>query len=111
MSNPNIEKFTAAIAADPVLQGKLQAIDTAAAEDQAHLLAALSVEAGVPIGAADFLHAWSAGNPRDTELSEDDLASVAGGTDSQGERVKLILPRHLIKLTPFKHPGQSTQGD
>jgi hypothetical protein len=54
------------------------------------------VEAGTPVTVADLLVPEAS-----SELSLEELSLVNGGTR---ERVKLILPRHLIKLSPMKHP-------
>lgn len=73
MSTENIEKFTAALATNPTLSAKVQALRTEAA---AAGLAALSVEAGTPFTAEEYLAILP---PSNTELSEENLGSVTGG--------------------------------
>ncbi len=74
--NPNIEKFSAAIANDPELQAKVQAIHADAAKAAAADLADLSREVGTPFTGEEFL-ASAAATTR--ELSEEELGAVAGG--------------------------------
>lgn len=76
MSTENIEKFTAALATNPALSAKVQALRTEAAEAAAAGLAALSVEAGTPFTAEEYLAILP---PSNTELSEENLGSVTGG--------------------------------
>lgn len=76
MSTENIEKFTAALATNPALSAKVQALRTEAAQAAAEGLAALSVEAGAPFTAEEYLAVFP---PSNTELSEEALGSVSGG--------------------------------
>lgn len=74
MSTENLAKFAAAVHADPVLQAKVQAIQTANAPDTAAQLAALAAEAGFPVAPEEFLATSTS-----DELSADQLDQVAGG--------------------------------
>ena len=74
--NPNIEKFSAAVANDPALQSKLQAIHEDAAKVTAAKLAELSRETDAPFTAEEFL---SSAREQAGELTEEQLSSVAGG--------------------------------
>lgn len=76
MSTENIEKFTAALATNPALSAKVQSLRTEAAQAAAEGLAALSVEAGTPFTAEEYLTVFP---PSNTELSEESLGSVSGG--------------------------------
>lgn len=77
MSTENITKFSEALAADPALASKVQAIHVAAARRIRENLAALSVEAGTPFTAEEVLADATA---RTSELSDEQLETVAGGT-------------------------------
>jgi len=76
MSTENIEKFTKSLATNPALATKVQALRTEAAQAAAAGLAALSIEAGTPFTAEEYLTVFP---PSNTELSEETLGSVAGG--------------------------------
>jgi predicted ribosomally synthesized peptide with nif11-like leader len=82
MNNEAITKFTETVAADPELQKEVQSIQQAAARQTAEKLAALSVEAGTPFTAEEFLASVT---PASAELSEEQLESVAGGTWAPSE--------------------------
>lgn len=75
MSTENLSKFAAAAQADLTLQAKIQALQTNPnAQDAAGQLAALSIEAGFPVTAEEFLATSSS-----DELTADQLDQVAGG--------------------------------
>ncbi len=74
MSTENLAQFAAAAQANPALQAKIQAAQSSNASDIAEQLAALSIEAGFPITAEEFLAAGSS-----DELTTDQLDHVAGG--------------------------------
>jgi predicted ribosomally synthesized peptide with nif11-like leader len=76
MSAENYSKFVEAVAGDPELAAKVQAIHAATAREVAERLAALSAEAGTPISADEFLATASS---QAEELSDDQLEAVAGG--------------------------------
>lgn len=74
MSNPNIQKFAEAVGRDPQLAQKLKDMESLEPAEWPPLLAALSVEAGTPASAEEFMTMWSS-----TELSLEELDSIAGG--------------------------------
>lgn len=76
MSTENITKFSEAVAANPELQEKVQSLQAAAARETAEKIAALSVEAGTPFSADEFL---ASAQSVQGELSEEQLEAVAGG--------------------------------
>lgn len=76
MSTENISKFAAATAASPELQAKVQVIQVDAAQATAEKIAALSVEAGTPFTAEEFL---ASATSQTHEISDEQLENVAGG--------------------------------
>lgn len=73
MSTENIAKFYQTLSTNPDLRAKVEAIRTESAQQLAERVAALSVEAGTPVAAAEFLSTSD-------ELSDEALEGVAGGT-------------------------------
>ncbi len=73
MSTENIAKFAEAVAADPALSAKVQALYAEASRASAEQLANLSITVGTPFTAEEYLANASG------ELSESDLSDVSGG--------------------------------
>jgi predicted ribosomally synthesized peptide with nif11-like leader len=77
----NLTKFTEALQADPSLRGRVEAIDSPTAEENAVQLAAIANEAGFAITAEEFLAADQSG-----ELAPDQLDLVSGGFRLKNDR-------------------------
>ena len=75
MSNANIAAFQAKVAASPDLQARLAEIRQSAATQVAESIARLSTETGNSFTADELL----ATAHSDTEIADQDLATVAGG--------------------------------
>jgi len=82
MSTENIAKFTEAAAADSALRAKVEALYAEASLASAEQLAALSVELGIPFTAEEYLAKANG------ELSESDLANLAGGIRGDAKNYK-----------------------
>jgi predicted ribosomally synthesized peptide with nif11-like leader len=76
MSTENIRSFFERAKDSPELQRKVEAISGATAQSTAEALAALSQESEFPFTAEEFL---IASRPAQGELSDEDMAAVAGG--------------------------------
>jgi predicted ribosomally synthesized peptide with nif11-like leader len=77
MSNSNLQKFAQLAATDEKLREKIQAASSRGPEAAAAELSRLAAEAGVPVPAEEFQRS------SETALSDEDLASVAGGDFGQ----------------------------
>jgi len=75
MSTENIAKLAESAASNPTLSAKIKTL-RADAPDFAERLAALSTETGTPFTAEEYRAAYPGS---DTELSAEQLDSVAGG--------------------------------
>ena len=73
MSSDSITTFLTKASTDPALAAKIEAIHTRVQGELAETLAALSIEAGTPFTAEEYLHECS------STLSDAELEQVAGG--------------------------------
>lgn len=73
MSTENITTFLTKATTDSALAAKIEAVHTRVQRDLAETLAALSVEAGTPFTAEEYLHECN------SALSDAELEQVAGG--------------------------------
>ena len=76
MNTENIQRFATLAATNPEIADRLRVIHNEAARETAEKIAALSIEAGAPFTADEFL---SNASPGAGELSEEQLETVAGG--------------------------------
>lgn len=84
MSTENIRAFFTAAEANPQVKQQINELGDASPEAAAQFLARLSAGTGHPFTAEEFL---AATQKKDAELSEEEIAGVAGGRRS-GEYVK-----------------------
>ena len=96
MSIENLARFGAAVQDDPALQAKLHA---ARADDQSTVAARLSEEAGTPFTAEEFLAAQSSGGSS-SELTDEQLAGVAGGGDFENFFASILTSFAMGKCDP-----------
>lgn len=82
MSGQNIQSFFERVESNPELQTKVMEIHRAAARTVAEGFAALGAESGVPFTVEEFLEVSSA---LDKEISESEMAGVAGGLSLASE--------------------------